>query len=334
MGPISHEEICSEIQALFAGRTEFVDRIGARGDGEWEWIGENYRANLRSAVVEQGDFSTLFSELEGFPFSKLSYGMVTFSEDGGVRQSEELGLIPTGAWKDFFLLQRLMRKGAHMREADWRDLFQVNLHGVESDGILDDCFRHTYFASLLLELTRGAGSTEIVEIGGGYGGLALQIDRLKLEGHRVRHLIVDLPESLLLSYWFLRMQGQQVSVVLDEKDFERVAQAGVVLVPDYLYESIPWKADVLFNSRSFSEMTRETSTKYLKQADEFLTPTSIVLEATGYDLFPDSTRHKERLADDLKRDLPSYLVDSSNWSPWQGGGGRYFEYVFRRQVSK
>ncbi len=331
---MNHEAICSEIQHLFAGQTEFVERIGARGDGEWEWIGENYRANLRSAVVEQGDFSTLFSELEGFPVSKLSYGMVTFSEDEGVRHSEELGLIPTGAWKDFFLLQRLIRKGAYLGEAEWPELFRVNLPGAESNGILDDCFRHTYFASLLLELTRGASSTEIVEIGGGYGGLALQVDRLKLKGHRVRHLIVDLPESLLLSYWFLRMQGQQVSVVLEEEDFERVTEAGVVLVPDYLYESVPWKADILFNSRSFSEMTRETSTKYLRHAEEFLAPASIVIEATGYDLFPDSSRHKERLADDLIRDLPSYILDDSNWSPWQGGGGRYFEYILRRQENK
>ena len=330
----SHEEICLEIRELFAGQTEFVERIGGRGDGEWEWIGENYRSDLRSAVAEQGDFSALCAELKGFPFSQLSYGMVTFSEDEGARRSEELGLIPTGAWKDFFLLKRLMRRGAHLCEAEWSDLFRVNLPGIESSGILVDCFRHAYFASLLLELTRGASSTEIVEIGGGYGGLALQIDRLKLVGHRVRHLIVDLPESLLLAYWFLRMQGQQVSVVFDEKNFERVGPAGVVLVPDYLYGSIPWKADVLFNSRSFSEMSTETSTKYLKQAEEFLAPTSVVLEATGYDLFPDSSRHKERLAEDLMRDLPSYLLDSSNWSPWQGGGGRYFEYVLQRQKGK
>jgi len=122
-------------------------------------------------------------------------------------------------------------------------------------------------------------------------------------------------------------------LVLDEKDFERVALTGVVLAPDYLYESIPWKADILFNSRSFSEMKRETSSKYLKHAEEFLAPAAIVLEATGYDLFPDSTRHKERMADELINDLPSYLLDNSNWSPWQGGQGRYFEYILRRRES-
>lgn len=159
----------------------------------------------------------------------------------------------------------------------------------------------------------------------------MQIERLKLSGHQIRHTIIDLPESLLLSYWFLRMQGLPVDVVLDESGFDGVAPSGVVLVPDYLFTNIPWEADLLFNSRSFSEMTRETSSKYLKHTDEFWRPASIVLEATGYDLFPNSIRHKERLVRDLINDLPSYRLDSSDWSPWQGGGGRYFEYVLGRK---
>lgn len=332
-----HREICAEIQDVFAGNTQFVLNTGSRGDGEWAWIEKNYRANLRPALEKHSDFSGLFAELEGFPLSPLSYGMVTFSEEEGLRHSDELGLLRTGAWKDFFLLKRLLKKGGHLAGGEWPALLKVNLPGIEQNGILDDCFRHTYFSSLLLELAGSGGrggqsnSTEIIEVGGGYGGLALQIERLKLSGHQIRHTIIDLPESLLLSYWFLRMQGLPVDVVLDESGFDGVAPSGVVLVPDYLFTNIPWEADLLFNSRSFSEMTRETSSKYLKHTDEFWRPASIVLEATGYDLFPNSIRHKERLVRDLINDLPSYRLDSSDWSPWQGGGGRYFEYVLGRK---
>ncbi len=325
-----HEKVCAEIERIFSGDTRFVQSIGERSDGEWQWIFQNYRATLQSAFQVRGDFSTLFSQLLNFPFSELSYGMVTLSDDEGVRHSADLGVISTGAWKDFYLLQRLIRTGSHLKEVNWRELLRVDLPAIGERGILLDSFRHSYFASLILELSSETDSTEIVEIGGGYGGLALQIGRLKLGDRKVRHLIVDLPESLLLSYWFLRMQGEKVSVVMEEKDFQVVSPIGTVLAPDYLYDSIPWKPEVLVNSRSFGEMSRETSSHYLNWADEVLAPEAILLEATGYDLFPDSTRHKERLAEDLLEDLSNYHLERSSWSPWQGGGGRYFEYVLRR----
>lgn len=328
-----HPEICSEIRSIFGNNHDFLGRLGDGGDGEWLWIRENYRQNSLAGIAVGGDFSAVCQELAGFPLSKLSYGMVTFSEEEGLRGTDELGPLSTGAWKDFFLLQRLLKRGNHLSVVDWQKLLRVDLPGpadTTTATVLDDSFRHTYFASLVLELAGSEKSIEVTEVGGGYGGLALQIQRLRPSDSRVRHCIIDLPESLLLSYWFLRMQGQTVAVLLEDSDFDRAGTADIILVPDYLSERIPWAPDVFFNSRSLSEMQTETSSEYLSQIERVLKPPSVVLEATGYDLFPNSTRHRERLAGDLIKDLPSYRLTSSNWSPWQGGGGRYFEYVLRR----
>lgn len=333
-----HEIVCKEMFELFRGEDFFLDKLKLGGDGEWEWIGKKYREDIRRKIVDERDFSDLFTELETFPFSRLSFGMVTFSDEDDVRNSDDLGPLPIGAWRDYLLLQRLVRKGAHLRDFDWPELLRVNLARFRSESasgwVLEDSFRHSYFASLVLELMSNCESGEVLEVGGGYGGFALQIQRLKRVDWEVRHTIVDLPESLFLSYWFLRMQGMRVTVVLDEDSFAEVPPAGIVLIPDYLYENFPWKPDVLFNSRSFSEMSAPTATAYLKHADAVLKPNNVVLEATGYDLFPDSLRHKEQIAESLLRNLPSYRLLASQWSPWLGGGGRYFEYTLSRDGVK
>jgi hypothetical protein len=99
--------------------------------------------------------------------------------------------------------------------------------------------------------------TVIVEIGAGYGALALAFSQI-LSGDRL-YIICDLPESLMFSGLYLTLAQQSVRVA---KDGYFIWSPGVVLMPNYWFHRLvellgSWrtKVDLVLNTLSMSEMS-------------------------------------------------------------------------------
>lgn len=99
---------------------------------------------------------------------------------------------------------------------------------------------------------------DILEIGGGYGGLC----RIFMRSGRVRsYVIVDLPESLMCAYAYLRLSIPDRKCVLIESadSFALNQSADVRLVPLHLLDVIDGlNVDLAVNTGSFGEMPRST----------------------------------------------------------------------------
>lgn len=103
----------------------------------------------------------------------------------------------------------------------------------------------------------------VIEVGGGFGGLA----RLMLRSQKVRqYVIADLPESLVSSYAFLRLNFLDLDIQLAATPAEVADKKGadVLLVPsDYLEEMESRKFDLAINTGSIQEMPRSSAERYV-----------------------------------------------------------------------
>jgi len=116
----------------------------------------------------------------------------------------------------------------------------------------------------------------VLEIGGGYGGLALALQRILKPR---QYVICDLPESLLMSGLYLFF-AQQVPVrLLQETDGSADENAGeLLLVPNYLFGRLAGEFDLIVNTLSMSEMTAHQASTYGAGLSRLLHPRGLFYE--------------------------------------------------------
>ena len=105
----------------------------------------------------------------------------------------------------------------------------------------------------------------LIEIGGGYGGLALHLSRI-LE--RCRYILVDLPETLIFSASYLVLQAPAKRLYLydpaDRLDARTLADFDFVLLPDYRLDFLSgFEFDLAINIASMQEMRVDQIERYL-----------------------------------------------------------------------
>ncbi len=161
---------------------------------------------------------------------------------------------------------------------------------------------------------------------GGYGGLIYYLTKLGFGG---TYYNVDLPETLYISYYYLRKHGVKCKLVTNS-DFI-VERGTVYLIPHFLLNKVKENIyfDCFFNANSLSEM----DLNYVNQYFRFINskkPQYILHSNSNYLVFPDSERHIEVLGKDFPIDLSIYKKIYQCISPFQGASGRYREFYFEK----
>jgi SAM-dependent methyltransferase len=149
----------------------------------------------------------------------------------------------------------------------------VSIDIIRYQKVVNTLYRH----GVITELTGKAEAQPLVvlEIGGGYGGLAHHLSRIV---PRMTYVIVDLPETLLFSAAYLALHNPAKRLyVYDERDFDAAVRAGRIgdfdfaLIPDYHLDALKqMRFDLAINVASFQEMREEQVARYL----EFIRGTS------------------------------------------------------------
>jgi SAM-dependent methyltransferase len=134
-----------------------------------------------------------------------------------------------------------------------------------------------YRQGVIAELSGRAKAQRVIvlEVGGGYGGLAHHLSRIV---PRMTYVIVDLPETLLFSAAYLALHNPAKGLyVYDKGDFETAVHPGgiegfdFVLIPNYRLDALKqMRFDLAINVASFQEMREEEVARYL----EFIRETS------------------------------------------------------------
>lgn len=200
---------------------------------------------------------------------------------------------------------------------------------IVSDKVLmPDTPRHYYFAHKIKSLLKVNFENFVLEVGGGYGGLALMLQRV-IEGQP--YINVDLFETCLLQYYFLKKSGLNPKFITTEN--EKLDLNRINIIPTIISEKILNKIDnieLIFNSRSFCEMGEHTVNNYFAQINNYWKPNVIYHENSNFLLFPDSERHIEILGKDFPIDTKAYNLEQMTISPFLGGNGRYREFIYKR----
>ncbi len=116
----------------------------------------------------------------------------------------------------------------------------------------------------------------IVEIGGGYGGLA----GLFAKNHTINYYIYDLPEALLMQTYFLsNLVPNKHLCLVDNYNKKTNSDCIHLLTPDFIKNLNNSSADAFINIYGMQEMDIETVNFYLSEAGRVLKDQGILVLA-------------------------------------------------------
>lgn len=114
--------------------------------------------------------------------------------------------------------------------------------------------------------------SHFLEIGSGFGGLCLKL--ISSPKFNVKaYVLIDLPENLVLSYWYLRNSGYSVGVILSEEHIRYFNRKKgrtfpiAILLPPWMFPKINMKVDLFINIMSFQHMTKENVDFYFSEIE-------------------------------------------------------------------
>ncbi len=126
-------------------------------------------------------------------------------------------------------------------------------------------YLHYYAMSIKnLLITSAPKKNTILEIGGGYGGLAYFLNKSIPE---LTYIDLDLPENMALTaYYMLCCFPDKKILFYGEDSLDNIHKYDIAILPNFCIDYIKDNtADLVFNSYSFAEMAPETINYYIKK---------------------------------------------------------------------
>ena len=299
-------------EIIDANKTLGLEDVG----GEWKYLNEIKRKTYIDALINN-DSKNLVDLFINFFQTNCGYGIMTpsFSEINLYDLESQI------LWD----LDALLEFSEMEFEDDMLFSSQIGAPYGLSIGnkiISPDSPRHLYFAQKLLKF-----NNDILEIGGGYGGLIYFLNKL---GFNNNYYNVDLPETLYISYYFLRKNNIKCKLVTS--DNFQIEKGTVYLIPHFLLNNIQEKIhfDTFFNANSLSEMDINYVNHYFDIINN-KRPKYILHSNSNFLVFPNSERHIEVLGKNFPIDHSYYEKNYQCISPFQGASGRYREFYYEKK---
>lgn len=291
--------------------------------GEWGWIQDTARAGLR-VVLDAGDEAGLAALLDQFFQNPVCGGLVSFS----YREMREQG------WSKLFTKDMLRNVGLWELHTGSSDIARLESPGVGAP-LVGECEgvsvqygtpRHDHYATRIAKLLPHGGT--VVEIGGGYGGTALQLLRQRPDA---RYVIIDIPETLYLAWYWLDAAGMDVGWW---DDLKRVSDVTLVAASDMVALVRP---DVVFSAHALCEMPREIVDGYMARIRKmepryFYHDSAHDMGIVSHPEYKGSTAEAFPEVQAMELD-PGEAYREVYRAPtlWPGTGGRYWEFLYERR---
>jgi putative sugar O-methyltransferase len=136
--------------------------------------------------------------------------------------------------------------------------------------LYEPVFEYNFQAHLFNEFLKDITTPVVLEIGGGFGGLAHHLLRCSPS---IKYIGFDLPENILVQTYYLSCIFPHARVFTYQEDAspltsERLNQYDIVLLPNFeLKRTDSLIADLILNVRGLATWSYETITEYLAQID-------------------------------------------------------------------
>lgn len=203
-----------------------------------------------------------------------------------------------------------------------------NPYGYIVDGVfVRACgdYQH-YYAHAIGELLASCPNHVVVEIGGGFGGLAFYLLR---DHPKVSYVDFDLPEATALASYYLMKSLPDVPIRLygeAELTSALLEGPGLTMMPSFEIVNMPARSTaVSFNSYSLAEMSPSTVHVYLDE---------IARITQGYFLHVNHNRNAVLSADDFGLEKRSFTMLNRAIAGWTLGinpASDEYEYLFKAE---
>ncbi len=201
--------------------------------------------------------------------------------------------------------------------------------GIEFEGVLTprSSWRHLHAAHAMLDETKSLGSPRIVEVGGGFGGVAYWTQRLRPDA--IEYTIYDFPiVNAIAGYFLLRALPARLVVLNGERPEPGVPH--IAVLPNWrVFQEPDCGADLAFNQDSLPEMPREVALGYLGVFDRIVRVgfySENQEDAHPWD--PEDAQSAQLRLPDLEN-VMQRLRRASRFRAWMRRG--YFETLYRPQ---
>jgi putative sugar O-methyltransferase len=164
----------------------------------------------------------------------------------------------------------------------------------------------------------------ILEIGAGYGQVALQLHgRLDI----ARYTVCDLPENGFLGAFYLQANLPGPAAYMEPDGLDGPPDAKLVFAPPSALERLDGPYDLIVNSYSFQEMTRKSVDAYLAHAERVLTADGTLYSLNAHGKAGIEHPHQYRASE-----LRVRGIRSVRRFPWQLFGTVPYELVQGRNA--
>lgn len=238
---------------------------------EWLPIYEKSMCKVMS-LLKNKDVEGLQKTYDNFWRNDCSNGLLGLSFDmeedffGSKIKNKNKKIFLNDNFYRYYLWKDLM--GYKYSVEDLKSPIVGNPYGIDIDGaFLKSGFDYLhYYATTINRLLKNNQKSTVLELGGGYGGMAYYLNR---DTKNLTYIDVDLPENLALaSYYLMKCFPEKKIVLYGEAPInqETIDNNDIVMLPSFAIEEVPNSSvDLFFNSYSLAEMDIATITNYLEQ---------------------------------------------------------------------
>lgn len=205
-----------------------------------------------------------------------------------------------------------------------------NPYGYFVDGVFirgGADYQH-YYAHAIAELANSQQEKVVIELGGGFGGLAFYLSR---DNPQLTYVDYDLPEGIALASYYLIRSLPNVSVGLYgevELSKSSLGNPSILLLPSFEMLNMPRKSvAVSFNSYSLAEMSPATVHVYLDEISRI---------TRGYFLHVNHNRNAVLSADEFGVEQRGFKLLNRELAGWTLGinpESDEYEYLYRAENS-
>ncbi|OGR33841.1 MAG: hypothetical protein A2091_02565 [Desulfuromonadales bacterium GWD2_61_12] len=298
---------------------------------EWLPIYESCMGEIIN-TLSNGDLPGLQKIYGNFWRDQCSSGLIGFGHDANQKY---FGKNISEKDKKTFLADTIHRYNLWMRQlagqytaSDLAGPDIGNPFGYELDGIFvrsGSDYLHYYSVAIARYLKDVCRHKIVMEVGGGFGGMAYYLLRDNLD---ITYVDFDLPENMALTAYYLMtaftdkkilLYGEASLVDVNLNDY------AAVIMPNFEIQNMhKLSSDIAFNSYSLAEMSKETIEKYIIEIQRI---------SRKYFLHVNHTRNCVVSADDFG--VNAKLFDLMHRAPALWNLGRNpnmdeFEYLYKR----
>jgi hypothetical protein len=172
----------------------------------------------------------------------------------------------------------------------------------------------------------------VLEIGAGVGLLAM-FTKLSLGG-RLSYVIVDIPETLQLSYWVLTGAFPDANhyVVTDETRLPNQSDIDFFYVVPSAFDHLDLEVDFVVNCNSFGEMSAQTSNAYIRKSASLLSEGGFLYVSNIFGADAASSRTPADC--EFPSELAVIECDNSTYYEYAGPNYVFFNILFKRKRNR